>query len=59
MFDYQQKLADMYIDQITAENDALQDLISARKDALSAKKEYYDYDKTLKNKNKDIAQLQA
>jgi len=23
MFDYQQKLADMYIDQITAENDAL------------------------------------
>ena len=59
MFDYQQKLADMYIDQITAENDALQDLISARKEALSAKKEYYDYDKTLKNKNKDIAQLQA
>lgn len=59
MFDYQQKLADMYIDQITAENDALQDLISARKDALSAKKEYYDYDKTLKSKNKDIAQLQA
>ena len=59
IFDYQQKLADMYIDQITAENDALQDLISARKDALSAKKEYYDYDKTLKNKNKDIAQLQA
>ena len=39
MFDYQQKLADMYIDQITAENDALQDLISARKEALSAKKE--------------------
>lgn len=39
MFDYQQKLAGMYIDQITAENDALQDLISARKDALSAKKE--------------------
>ena len=59
MFDYQQKLADMYIDQITAENDALQDLISARKDALSAKKEYYDWDKTLRNKNKDIAQLQA
>ena len=59
MFDYQQKLANMYIDQITAENDALQDLIQARKEALSAKKEYYDYDKTLKSKNKDIAQLQA
>ena len=39
IFDYQQKLADMYIDQITAENDALQDLIKARQDALSAKKE--------------------
>ena len=59
LFDYQTKLADMYIDQITAENEALQDLISARKDALSAKKEYYDWDKTLRNKNKDIAQLQA
>ena len=59
LFDDKTKLADIYIDQITKENDALQKLIDARRDALSAKKEYYDYDKTLKNKNKDIAQLQA
>ena len=56
---HQMKLADIYIDQITKENDILQDLIQSRKEALSAKKEYYDYDKTLRSKNKDIAQLQA
>ena len=59
LYDDQTKLADIYIDQITKENDILQDLIQSRKEALSAKKEYYDYDKTLRNKNKDIAQLQA
>lgn len=37
--DDQQALADIKIDQITAQNDALQDLIKARQDALSAKKE--------------------
>ena len=57
--DYQEQLASIKIDQMEKQNDALQKLIQARKEALNAKKEYYDWDKTLKSKNKDIAQLQA
>ena len=57
--DYQEQLANIKIDQMEKQNEVLQDLIQARKEALDAKKEYYDWDKTLKNKNKDIAQLQA
>lgn len=59
LYDYKTKLADLYIKQITKENDMLQELIDKRKDALSAKKAYYDYDKQIKAKNKDIAQLRA
>ena len=40
--------------QAQAELDALNKVISKRKEALSAKKDYYDYDKTLKDKTKDI-----
>ncbi|MDE7358512.1 MAG: hypothetical protein K2N39_03625, partial [Lachnospiraceae bacterium] len=35
------------------------DIISARKDALQAKKAYYDYDRSLKEKNKNIDSLKA
>ena len=56
---YKEAIIEMYKTQITNENDALQKTISLRKDALSAKKAYYDYDKTLSEKNKDIAQLRA
>jgi len=49
----------LYKTQISNENDALQKVISLRKDALSAKKAYYDYDKNLSEKNKDISQLKA
>lgn len=42
-----------------AELNSLQDIIDARKDALQAKKDYYDYDKTLRGKTKDIQALQA
>lgn len=38
--------------------DALNKVISKRKEALSAKKDYYDYDKTLKDKTKDIQILE-
>ncbi|MDE6602237.1 MAG: hypothetical protein K2K90_08760 [Lachnospiraceae bacterium] len=35
------------------------DIISARKEALQAKKSYYDYDRSLKEKNKNIDSLKA
>ncbi len=35
------------------------DIISARKEALQAKKSYYDYDRSLKEKNKNIDALRA
>lgn len=44
--------------QTQAELDALNKVISKRKEALSAKKDYYDYDKTLKDKTKDIQILE-
>ena len=34
-------------------------LIDARNEALSAKKSYYDYDKTIRGKTKDIQSLEA
>lgn len=56
---YKDALADLYKTQITNENNLLQENIKLRKDALQQKKSYYDYDKTLKSKNKDLAQLQS
>lgn len=44
--------------QSQAEFDVLNKVIDKRKEALSAKKNYYDYDKTLKNKTKDIEVLE-
>ena len=49
----------MYETQIKKENDLLQENIDKRKDALSAKEKYYDYDKTLKKKSKDINTLKS
>lgn len=57
--DLKQNLLDMYTTQVTKENDLLQENIEKRKDALSAKEKYYDYDKTLKKKTKDINTLKA
>lgn len=56
---YKDAIIELYKTQITNENAALQDTIDLRKKALSAKKSYYDFDKTIKEKNKDIAQLRA
>lgn len=42
-----------------AECNALNDLISKRKEALQAKKSYYDYDKTIKSKTRDVETLKA
>ena len=52
-------MLDMYETQIKKENDLLQENIDKRKDALSAKEKYYDYDKTLKKKSKDINTLKS
>lgn len=57
--DLKQNMLDMYTTQVTKENDLLQKNIEKRKDALSAKEKYYDYDKTLKKKTKDINTLKA
>lgn len=56
---YRQSMLDMYKEQIQMENDLLQENIDKRIDALEAKKDYYDYDKTLKKKSKDINALKA
>lgn len=54
-----QNMLDMYETQIEKENDLLQENIDKRKNALSAKEKYYDYDKTLKKKSKDINTLKS
>lgn len=59
IYSYQQSLMQVYLDQISKENDYLQENINKRKTALTAKKDYYDYDKTLKSKNKDIDAIKA
>ena len=59
IYSSQQNLIDVYINQITKENEYLQDNISKRKEALEAKKNYYDYDKTIKDKTKDINTIKA
>ena len=39
------------------ERDSILEVVSAHKEALSRKKEYYDYDKKLKSQNKDISEV--
>lgn len=56
---YEQQMLDMYETQITMENDLLQKNIDKRLEALKAKEDYYNYDKTLKKKSKDINALKA
>ena len=56
---YMNEIMDMYKDLDQAELDALFKLIDARSEALQKKKEYYDYDKTIKDKTRDIQELTA
>ena len=56
---YEKALIEMYKTQITMENDILQKNIDLRQKALQTKKSYYDYDKQIKDKSKDIITLQA
>lgn len=50
LYSSQQNLLDMYENKITKENDLLQENIDKRKKALDNKKDYYEYDKTIKDK---------
>ena len=59
LYKYNQQMLDMYEDQIKAENELLQDNIDLRVEALNRKEDYYDYDKTLKQKSRDINTLKA
>ena len=57
--DYKDAIMDVYKAQLEAENDLLQDNIEKRQEALDAKREYYEWDRNLRDKNKDIISLQA
>ena len=59
MKQFSDSIVDMYKNMAQAELDSLMDLIDARNDALSAKKAYYDYDKTIKDRTKGIQTLEA
>lgn len=56
---YNKEILDMYEQQITKENELLQTNINKRQEALDAKENYYNYDKTIKKKSKDINALKA
>lgn len=49
----------MYKDMAKSELEALFKLVDARSEALNKKKSYYDFDKTLRKKNKDIENIQS
>lgn len=55
---YRQTIIQIITDQAKAEQEALFKVIDARKEALKKKKEYYDYDKQLKNQTQEINLLQ-
>lgn len=56
---YIENLKDAFKESDQKELDSLYKLIDARNKALSSKKAYYDYDKTIRNKTKDIKELTA
>ena len=53
------EIMSMYKDMEQKEIDGIKKVIDARSEAIKKKKEYYDYDKTVKSKNKDILALQS
>lgn len=56
---YQDAVVDMYKNMEQAELDAIFEVIDARNSALASKKKYYDFDKTIRGKTKDIQSLEA
>lgn len=57
--DYEDALTDLYMTQMRAENEALQEVIDKRKEALQAKESYYQYDQKIKSQSKDVNMLKA
>ena len=55
---YTEAIKDLYKNQAQEELNALNELIDTRSEALQKKKEYYDFDKTIKSKTKDITAMQ-
>lgn len=55
---YTEAIKDLYKNQAQEELNVLNELIDLRSQALQKKKEYYDYDKTIRNKTKDITAMQ-
>ena len=56
--DARKSIIDSITSQSKAELDAINKVIDARQNLLEKQKEYYDYDKTLKSKTKDIQLLE-
>ena len=59
IYSYNQEMLKMYEDQVSKENDLLKENVDIRQKATDAKEEYYQFDKTIKNKNKDINAIKA
>lgn len=59
IYSYNQEMLKMYEDQVSKENDLLKENVDIRQKATEAKKDYYDFDKTIKSKNKDINAIKA
>lgn len=57
--DYKNQIVELGKTTMQAEVDALVKVINKRKEALSRKKEYYDYDKNIKSQTKDLQALEA
>ena len=56
---YQKSLTDLYQNALKTEVEALQTLISKRKEATQAKEEYYSYDKKIREQTNDVNALDA
>ena len=59
IYSYNQDMLKMYEDQVSKENDLLKENVDIRQKAKDAKEDYYQFDKTIKNKNKDINAIKA
>lgn len=56
---YQKSLIDLYQNALKTEVDALQKVISKRKEATQAKEEYYSYDKKIREQTNDVNALKS
>lgn len=59
IYSYNQEMLKMYEDQVPKENDLLKENVDIRQKAKDAKEDYYQFDKTIKSKNKDINAIKA